>query len=100
MLISVGISVGISIIWMLFVQFLPKIAIWVAFALAIVLLIITAMVFFFDAQRQLARATGWAVFLALFALLIAIILIFYIIVHNRRISYCGIFLQNATYMIK
>lgn len=100
LLISLGISVGISIIWMLLVQFLPKIAVWVAFVLAIILLVITAIVFFVDSRSSLSKATGWGIFLAIFALVIALILLFYLIVHHRKISFCSVFLSNAGLMLR
>lgn len=50
LLISFGISIGLSILWMLLVQYLPNVMVWVAFGLAIVLLIITAIVFLVDSH--------------------------------------------------
>lgn len=100
LLISFGISVGLSLLWMLLVQYLPNVMVWVAFGLAVVLLIITAIVFLADSHSNLIRASGWAIFLALLAILIAIILLFYLIVHRRRIKYCGIFLKNAGNMLR
>jgi len=85
---------------MLLVHFLPKIAVWVAFVLAIILLTITAIVFFVDSRSSLSKATGWGIFLAILALVIALILLFYLIVHHKKISYCSIFLANASLMLK
>lgn len=96
LLTSLGISVGISIIWMLLVHCLPKIAVWVAFVLAIILLVITSILFFVDSRSSLSKATGWGIFLAILALVIALILLFYLIVHHKRISYCSVFLANAS----
>lgn len=96
LLTSLGISVGISIIWMLLVHCLPKIAVWVAFVLAIILLVITGILFFVDSRSSLSKATGWGIFLAILALVIALILLFYLIVHHKRISYCSVFLANAS----
>jgi preprotein translocase subunit SecG len=74
--------------------------VWVAFILAILLLIATAIIFFVDAGSTLASATGWAIFLGLLALVIALIIIAYIIMHRNKIQYCGVFLQNASLMIR
>lgn len=100
LLISVGISVFISLVFLLLVHYCTKIAVWLAFGLAIVLLVVTAIVFFVDTRSAMSKAPGWGVILAILALVIAIILIFYLAVHNRRISYCIVFLQNAAQMIK
>lgn len=100
LLISVGISVGISILWMLLVHYCPRIAVWIAFVLAIVLLVITAIVFFVDARTALSNATGWGIFLAILCIIVALVLLFYLIVHNQRIKYCAVFLANASTMIK
>lgn len=82
------------------VHCLPKIMVWVAFVLAIVLLVITGIVFLIDNRGPLRQATGWAIFLAILAFMMAIILAVYLIVHRKRVKYCGVFLQNATYMLK
>ncbi len=100
LLISFGISVGISILWLILVHYLPKVMVWVAFILAILLLITTAIIFFVDAGSVLASATGWAIFLGLLALVVALIIIAYIIMHRNKIQYCGVFLQNASLMIR
>jgi hypothetical protein len=95
-----GISIGISVLWMLLVHYLPKIMVWVAFVLAIILLVITAILFFVDNNDSLVRGAGWSIVLGLLALAIAILLIIYLVAHRRRITYCSIFLQNATQMLK
>ena len=100
LLICVGISTVISILWMLLVQYCTKIAVWLAFVLAIVLLIVTAIVFFVDSRSAMQRAPGWGILMAILAIAIAIILIYYLAVNHRRINYCIVFLQNASLMIK
>ena len=99
-MISFAISCLIGLIWLIFVHYLPKIAVWVALVCAILVLIATAIVFFVDAKKSLWRVTGWAIFLGIVALIIALILIFYLVVHRDRLTYCGIFLKNASIMIK
>lgn len=100
LLISFGISVGISILWMLLTHYLPQFVTWVAFILAIILLVLTAIVFLVDSRTALIRASGWGIFLGLLAIIIALILLFYLIVHNKRIKYTSIFLKNASLMLK
>lgn len=92
LLISFGISVGISLLWMLLTHYLPRFVTWIAFVLAIILLVITAIVFLVDSRTALIRATGWGIFFGLLAIIIALILLFYLIVHNKRIKYTSIFL--------
>lgn len=99
LLASFGISFAISLLWMLLVHYLPRIMVWVAFILAIILLVITAIVFLVDSKTSLLRASGWGIFLGLLAIVIAILLLLYLIIHNRSLSYCSIFLQNAKLML-
>jgi len=99
-LIGLGIATGISLIWMILVQFLPKIMVWVAFILAIILLVITAIVFLIDNSTKLNHVNGWAIFIAIVCLILALVLIFYVVVHRRRIKICGAFLKHATTMLK
>lgn len=91
---------GISILWMLLTHYLPQFVTWIAFILAIILLVITAIVFFVDSRTAMMRASGWGIFLGLLAIIIALILLFYLIVHNKRIRYTSIFLKNASLMLK
>lgn len=99
-MIGLGIATGISLLWMILVQFLPKIMVWVAFALAIIMLIITGIVFLVDNNTMLRNAKGWAIFLGIVCLLLALLLIFYVVVNRRRIKLCGAFLKHATTMLK
>lgn len=79
---------------------MPKIAVFVAIILAIIVLIILAIVFFVDANNSLRSATGWAIFLGIFALIIAILLIYYLVRHRQRINYSAVFLEAATKFLK
>jgi hypothetical protein len=99
LLISFGIAIGLSVIWMLLVQYCHGIMIWIAFILAIVLLIFIAVVLFTNAGSTLLGAKGWAIFAGVLALIIALLIIFYIIIHRKRIKYCSAFLKNAAQMI-
>ena len=74
--------------------------VWVAFILAIILLIITAIVFLIDNSSKLGHVKGWAIFIAIVCLILALVLVFYVIVHRRRIKLCGAFLKHATTMLK
>lgn len=91
---------AIALIWMILVQFLPKIMVWVAFALAIIMLIITAIVFLIDSNTRMSHIKGWAIAIAVICLILALMLIFYVIVHRRRIKICGAFLKHAASMLK
>lgn len=99
-MISFAIAFLIGLIWLIFVHYLPTVAVWVALVCAIIVLITTAIVFFVDAKNSLWRVTGWAIFLGIVALIIALLIIFYLAVHRDRLIYCGIFLKNASLMIK
>lgn len=46
LLAGVGISIALAFIWMVLVQFLPRIMVWVAVVLTVILLLITAIVLF------------------------------------------------------
>ncbi len=100
LLISFGIAVAIGIIWMLLVHFLPRIMVWAAFILAVIVLLITLILFLVDARDSLHRYTGWAIFLSIVWAVLAILLLSYLCMHRRVISFCSVFLQNASLMIR
>jgi hypothetical protein len=100
LLISFGIAIGLSFCWMLLVQYCYGMMIWIAFILAIILLVAIAIVFFINAGSWLLVAKGWAIFAGILALIIALIIIFYIIMHRDRIKYCSAFLKNAATMVR
>ena len=85
---------------MMLVCFLPKVMVWLAFILAIVLLVITGILFLVDNNEELIKAQGWAIFLALVAFFMAIILLVYVLINRKSIKYCGVFLQNSRLMLK
>ena len=85
---------------MLLVQFLPKIMVLVAFGFAILLLLITGILFLVHNSTKLRNAQGWAIFTGILCLIIAAILAFYVFLHRRRIKLCGAFLKHATTMLK
>jgi hypothetical protein len=100
LLISFGIAIGLGIIWMVLVHYCPKVMVWVAFILAILMLIGTAVLFFMNIGYQLSQAKGWAIFLGVVAVIMALIIALYIIMHRNRIHYCAVFLDNACKMIR
>lgn len=100
LLIGLGIATGISLIWMLLVQFLSKFIVWVALGMAVLLLLITSIVFLVHNSTKLKDSQGWAIFLAILGLIIAFLIVFYVIVHRRRINICGAFLKHSTTMLK
>lgn len=99
-MIAFGISLALGLIWMILVQFFPKVMVWVAMILAIILLLILAIVFFANSGGSLSQATGWAIIAGIIALVIGLVLILYLINHRKRLKLCGVFLENATYMLK
>lgn len=54
LLIGLAIAFGISLFWMLLVQFLPKFAIWVMFIFSAVLLIIASVIAFYGSGNHFA----------------------------------------------
>ena len=46
LLTSIPISIGLALLWMILVQFFPKVMVWVAIILAILLLLIFSILFF------------------------------------------------------
>lgn len=100
LLAGVGISIGIALIWMLLVCFLPKIMVYVAFVLAIILLLITAIVFFTASKGPLSDSTGWDIFLGIICIIVLLILLFYLVVHRNRLAVCGAFLENASLFLR
>ena len=99
-MICLGISFGISLLWMILTLFIPKVMVWVAFILAIALLILTAILFLIDHRTSLANANGWNVPLAILAFIIAIALVIFLIKNRKQISYSSIFLKNASEVIR
>lgn len=96
LLISLGISVGIALLWMILVYLLPNVMVWVAFGLATALLILTAILFFVDDKSSLSAANKWNIPLGILALIFAIALIIYMIKNHKNITYSSIFLKNAS----
>ena len=95
LLMAVGISVFISLIWMLLVQFLPRIAIWIGFILAIILLLIAAIIFFTSAKSYLYDAGDWSIVMGIFCVIFLIMLLGYVFMHRSKISLAGRFLEVA-----
>lgn len=52
LLIGVGVVFGLALIWMIIVQCLPRAAVWLAFALAAVLLIVASVLCFLGANSH------------------------------------------------
>lgn len=100
LLAGVGISIGLALIWMLLICFLPRVMVWVAIALAVILLLITAIVFFTASKGPLAASGGWAVFLGIVCIITLLLLLFYAIVHRTKLAICAAFLENASLFLK
>ena len=92
LLTSIGISAALALIWMMLVQFFPKLMVWVAIILAIILLLIFSILFFANSGQSLRQAIGWAIILAIIGLVLAAFLAFYAIKSRKSLKLCGIFL--------
>ena len=53
LLSAIGISAALALVWMILVQFFPKIMVWVAIILAIILLLIFSILFFANSGGKL-----------------------------------------------
>lgn len=94
-LIGLGVAFGLALLWMLLVQFLPRVAVWAAFAIAALLLVVGAVLFFVGADSHFADNKGLAIFFAILFLLFFALLVFYVCLHKRQLEVCGCFLEVA-----
>jgi hypothetical protein len=92
---GIAITFGIAIIWLLVVQFLPHIAIFLALFISAALLIIAAIITFTGASTHFSDFKGWAIFFGVVFLLLLILLIYYVCAHKRQLKLCGCFLDVA-----
>lgn len=99
-MIAFGISLGLGLLWMILVQCFPKTMIWVACILAPILLVILGIVLLVNSGTRLSSSTGWAIILGIIAFVFALLLMYFACRHGKQIKTCGIFLQNATLMLK
>lgn len=95
LLIGVAISSGLSLLWLLLVQFLPKIAVWAAVLLASALLLVTAIIFFTSSSNHLVDESGWAITLGVVCILILALIVFYAVCHRKQLDICAKFLEIA-----
>lgn len=91
-LIGLGVAFGLALLWMVVVQCLPKMAVWVGFGLAAVLLIIAALLCFLGAGSHFAENKGLAIFFGILFLVFFGLLVFYACLHKKQLSLCGCFL--------
>ena len=89
LLIGLAISSALGFIWMMLVQYCPKVMVWAAIFLAIVLLIVTAVLFFIKLDTALSQAPVWAIIVGVACLLLVLVFLFYLIKHRRRITLCA-----------
>ncbi len=92
MLGGLGIAFGISIIWLLIVQFLPKAAFWIALLIAALMLFVAMLVFFIGSGNTLVDGQGWAIIMGLICLGMLVIVVLYSIFNRRQIYLVGCFL--------
>ena len=85
---------------MLLTQFLPKIAVWLGIILAIVVLLITAIIFFVASANSLSESKGWAIFLGILCLVILLLFVYYVVFHRQQIELCIQFITIAAECFK
>jgi hypothetical protein len=95
-LIGLGIAFGLSILWMLLTQFLPKVSIWLTFIFTMVVLLITAIIFFVGSSTSLSDSKGWAIFFGIILLAIFLFFLYYIVFHRKQINISIQFITIAT----
>jgi hypothetical protein len=71
---------------MISVQYYPKVMVWAAIFLSIILLIVMAIVLFINTGKALSKAPAWAIIIGIICLLFVFVFLFYLIKHRRRIS--------------
>ena len=84
---------------MVLVQCFPKAMVIVGFVLAIALLVITGIVFLVANNSSLQTARGWVIALGILCFILALVLVAYLVRHRKSLKYCGVFLQNASYLL-
>jgi hypothetical protein len=100
LLLGLLISSALGFAWMMMVQYCPKVMVWAAIFLAIILLIVTGVLFFVQMNKALSEAPVWAIIIGVICLLLVVVFVFYLIKHRRRISLCAEFIENASAMLK
>jgi hypothetical protein len=91
-LIGLGVAFGLALLWMGVVQFFPKAAVWVAFVVASILLIIAALLCFLGANSHFAENKGLAIFFGILFVVFLGLLLLYVCLHKQQLSLCGCFL--------
>ena len=74
--------------------------VWAAIFLAIILLIVTAVLFFVHLDQALSQAPVWAIVVGVICLLLVLVFLFYLIRHRRRINLCAEFIKNSSAMLR
>lgn len=99
-LIGLGVAFGLTLLWMVVVQFFPKAAVLVSFGLSSVLLIIAALLCFLGGGSHFAENKGLAIFFGIIFLVFLGLLVFYFCLHKRQLSLCGCFLEVAGHCLR
>jgi hypothetical protein len=94
-LIGVGISFGLSLIWLALVQFFPKAVFWIALLIAAFILFVAMLVFFIGSGNTLVDGQGWAIIFGIVCLGLLIAVILYGIFNRKAIYLTGCFLEVA-----
>ena len=95
LLAGVGIAFGVALLWAIIVQCLPKVAVWVAFILASVLLLVAAVLCFTQSGSTFSEDRGWVIFFGIIFVLFFILLVSYVCFHRKQVALCGCFMEVA-----
>lgn len=96
LLIGVGVTFGLALLWMLLVQFLPRAAVWIALGVSAALLLLAAVYCFLGAHSHFSEDSGLAIVVGIVFILFFLLIILYVCFHKRQVELCGCFLEVAT----
>jgi len=94
-MIGLGISFGLSLLWLVLVQLLPFAMFWVALVIAAFMLFVTMLVFFIGSGNTLVDGKGWAIILGIVCLALFVTVLLYGFFNRKSIYLAGCFLQVA-----
>jgi hypothetical protein len=83
--IGLGISFGLSIIWMVLVYFLPKVVVWAMFILSAATLIVASILCFVGASNHFSDNKGLAIFFGILFIVLVVLLVLYLCLHRRQL---------------
>lgn len=92
MLAGLGIAFGLSIIWVILVQLVPKAVYWIALIIAALMLFVAMLVFFIGSGNTLVEGQGWAILLGIVCLALLVAVVLYAVFNRKQIYLVGCFL--------